>query len=65
VPEARRKKWGITKPIWDTDEHSAAQPQPKILYWTQINTNSIFAKDLKTKDVMGHGGTRINTDYDS
>jgi hypothetical protein len=31
----------------------------KIFYighrWTQINTDFIFAKGIKTKDIMGHG----------
>jgi hypothetical protein len=36
---------------WDPEELSAAEPQPKKFYWTQINTDFISAKDLKTKDI--------------
>jgi hypothetical protein len=36
--------------------HSVAKPQPENLFIrTQMNTDFIFAKDVKAKDLMGRG----------
>jgi hypothetical protein len=46
----------------DTDELSAAEPQPKNFYWTQINTDKHrFYIRKKPKDKM-RNGARMNTD---
>jgi hypothetical protein len=37
--QGRKTAIGIQKNQWDTDKHSAAAPQPKISYWTQMNTD--------------------------
>ena len=63
--EVRRSiqlSYGRRKNQWDTDKHSAALPQPKILCWTQMDTDkhrSYFRKRCKDKRL---NGTRMNTD---
>jgi len=49
----------------NTDKHNAAAPQPKILYWTQMNTDKhrfYWQKNQRKKtgwDTDEHGYTRI------
>jgi hypothetical protein len=45
-----------------TDEHSAATPQPKNLYWKQMNTDKHRFCICKKRKDKRHDWTRMNAD---